>query len=81
MVHSAISVSDWWKMLCTQRGTPARTEEEITLSAYIAWHLWKERNRRVFDDKDLTPRAMVNMIRDDVTLLSEALRPTHTAEG
>lgn len=80
-VSSASSVSDWWKMLCTQRGAPARTEEEITLSAYIAWHLWKERNRRVFEDKDLTPRALVNMIRDDVTLLSEALRPTHTAEG
>ncbi|KAM3372699.1 hypothetical protein ACQJBY_019531 [Aegilops geniculata] len=80
-VSSASSVSDWWKLLCTQRGAPARTEEEITLSAYIAWHLWKERNRRVFEDKDLTPRALVNMIRDDVTLLSEALRPTPTAEG
>uniref|UniRef100_A0A453BYJ9 Reverse transcriptase domain-containing protein n=1 Tax=Aegilops tauschii subsp. strangulata TaxID=200361 RepID=A0A453BYJ9_AEGTS len=77
---STTSVSEWWRIFCTHSGATARIEADLTLAAYIAWHLWKERNRRVFEDKELTPRAVVNLISDDIKLLNEALNPSTTAE-
>ena len=58
VVHSAISVSDWWKRLYLHRGAQSKVAKETSLSAYIAWHLWKERNRRVFENAKMTPRAL-----------------------
>jgi hypothetical protein len=46
--------------------------QEITLAAYIAWHLWKERNRRVFEQKELTPIMLSAMINEDVLLFHAA---------
>ena len=80
-VSSASSVSDWWKRLYMHRGAQSKAAEETSLSAYIAWHLWKERNRRVFENAEMTPRALVNLIQEDFKMLNEAFRPSIQVAG
>lgn len=81
VMHSANSVSDWWKRLYMHIGAPSKAAEETSLVAYIAWHLWKERNRRVFENVELTSRALVNLIQDDFKMLNEAFRPSTQVAG
>jgi hypothetical protein len=44
-----------------------QTKKEITtLSVYVLWHLWKERNRRIFENKICTPEGLLVQIKADV---------------
>lgn len=63
-------------VLSIVRETREKTKEEITLGAYIVWNLWKERNRRVFEHKELTTLALTRLIRDDIRCFNEATRGT-----
>lgn len=38
----------------------------IIMSAYVVWHLWKERNRRGFDKKEASSDEAVSLIRADL---------------
>jgi hypothetical protein len=33
---------------------------------YTAWNIWKERCRRVFENKATIPTQLINIIKDDV---------------
>jgi hypothetical protein len=33
---------------------------------YMAWNIWKERCRHVFDNKAMTPAQLMSIIREDV---------------
>ena len=46
IASSASSITYWSRRLCSGRGPKNKVQEDITLAAYIAGHLWKERNRR-----------------------------------
>lgn len=74
VASSAASIEEWWSRLCTGGGTKEENREEITRAAYIAWHIWKERNRRVFEQKELTPIALAGLIRDEINVYDEATR-------
>lgn len=69
---SASSIGDWWRRLCAAPGRRDMVHQEITLAAYIAWHLWKERNRRVFEQKEATAIMLSAMIKEDVFLFHAA---------
>ena len=45
---------------------------QITSAAYVAWNLWKERNRRTFEGKRCSPETVAAMARDDIVLFKEA---------
>ena len=69
---TASSIEDWWTRLCAAPGGRGRVHEGITWAAYIAWNLWKERNRRVFEQKELTAIGVSTLINDDVSLYRAA---------
>jgi hypothetical protein len=33
---------------------------------YTSWNIWKERCKRVFENKVTTPTQLINIIKDDV---------------
>ena len=72
IASSASSITDWWRELCSERGPTNTVQEDITLAAYIAWHLWNERNRRIFQQKELTVFMLADLINDNVKLYKEA---------
>jgi hypothetical protein len=74
VADEAQSVDEWWMRLCSARGPKERVREEMTLAVYIVWNLWKERNRRVFEHKELTVPTLAGIIRDDVRCFTEATR-------
>ncbi|KAF8653131.1 hypothetical protein HU200_062575 [Digitaria exilis] len=42
----------------------SQTEQIII---YIAWNIWKERCRRVFDNKEMMVSQLVILIRQDIS--------------
>lgn len=52
---------------------PKPEKDELRcMAAYGAWHLWNERNRRVFQQKELNPTMLMKLIMEDYGLLKEA---------
>ncbi|KQJ92154.1 hypothetical protein BRADI_4g41948v3 [Brachypodium distachyon] len=49
-----------------------RNAELRCMAAYGAWHLWNERNRRIFQQKEINPSMLLQLIIDDYGLLKEA---------
>ena len=62
---SCQSVKEWWRRLCTE-GRRAARKEEIGVGVYVAWHLWKERNWRIFQGLSLSANGILQLIRDDL---------------
>lgn len=77
VASSAPSIADWWSRLCSGDGAKDKTKEEITLAAYTVWNVWKERNRRIFEQKALTAMALAGLIRDEVKTFYEANKVIH----
>jgi hypothetical protein len=46
----------------------------LSTAAYIVWNLWNESNRRIFQDKTLSPKEVPGRIRDDIAQLRLAFR-------
>ena len=80
LASSTTSIGEWWSRLCTCDGTKDKNRDEITLAAYIVWNLWKERNRRVFEQKELTPTALAGLIREDVKIFYKATKAAGTGD-
>jgi hypothetical protein len=57
------SVSGWWKKIRRFRKNKA-TRDLVTVAVYGMWHLWKERNRRIFENVNLNPLDLAFQIRD-----------------
>ncbi|RCV40507.1 hypothetical protein SETIT_9G059800v2 [Setaria italica] len=46
-------------------------KQQRSMAAYLvvtAWNIWKKRNRRIFEQKALTPPQILQMIQDDIKL-------------
>ena len=66
---SSSSTKEWWRKVCGQP-TKEMKKTVSSFAAYTAWHLWNERNRRVFQEKYCTTDGVLQLIRDDVSLTS-----------
>jgi hypothetical protein len=58
-------------------GAAARVQKVV----YTTWNLWKERCRRVFDNKGLTAMDLQGLIVHDVAQWCAAWRCTAMADG
>ena len=45
------------------------SKDELVVVIYGAWHLWKERCRRVFQNSSMSERQLLEMLKDDLFLL------------
>jgi preprotein translocase subunit SecA len=66
-------VKDWWTHLNTAQGhTTAAAQKRAQIVVYKAWNLWKERCRRVFDNKATDVQLLLASIQDDIQSLHMA---------
>lgn len=67
----AASINNWWDrtFLLNRKGPLVN---ECTAAIYVAWNLWNERNRRIFEQERCTAAGLCSLIRDELGLLKEA---------
>lgn len=68
------SIMTWWCKLNEGVLPKELRQTEVTLAVYMVWHLWNDRNHRVFEDKRALPQVIVQMVKDDSGHLDEAFR-------
>ena len=74
-------VSVWWSKHCSSPRTKLAIDDRLMVSAYIAWNPWKDRNRRVFEQKEKTTSSPASLISDEVDMVVEATRKVFGAES
>jgi len=40
----------------------------ISLTVLVVWEIWKERNRRIFDHKEMATSSLLTKIKEEVSL-------------
>nr|TKV90794.1 hypothetical protein SEVIR_9G052300v2 [Setaria viridis] len=63
MVHHVM----WWETNMQAFNTKQKRSLAAILM-YTAWHLWKERNRRIFQNQAMRPDQLLGLIQSDVLL-------------
>lgn len=61
------SLHAWWEHLVTTQ-TARRRPGAFTLFMVVAWHLWKERNARLFDQRSATTQVIIDRIKLEASL-------------
>jgi hypothetical protein len=56
---------DWWQKELAQLSKKAR-RLKAAMMIYCAWNIWKEGNRRVFDQKNSTPAEVTQEIKIEI---------------
>ena len=61
----SLEIIDWWEKELAY--LPAKKRRlKAALLMYCAWNIWKERNRRVFDQVQKTPAEVMQEIKAEV---------------
>jgi hypothetical protein len=68
LAGSAISTREWWHEIQTRCIGPGK-KVSISTAAYVVWNVWNERNRRIFQDKRLSPKEVAGRVREDISQL------------
>ena len=68
IANTASTVWEWWGKI--SRGKEDDQKKKcVVASAYVIWHVWKERGRCIFQDEAMTATAVASLIRADLELL------------
>jgi hypothetical protein len=62
------TINGWWKKMSRFRKSKMR-RQQAAAAGYVAWHLWKERSRRIFEDVSCDPDSLLHLIRADLSSL------------
>jgi hypothetical protein len=65
------SILGWWKKIARFRKSKSR-REHAAVAVYALWHIWKERNRRIFENISSKPEDLIFQIRDALANLKAA---------
>ena len=69
--QNGILIIDWWQKELAQM--PKKTRKtKAAMMMYCAWNLWKESNRRVFDQIAKTPTEVLQEIKLEMSTRSLA---------
>ncbi|PNT77156.1 hypothetical protein BRADI_1g58566v3 [Brachypodium distachyon] len=55
---SRTSIKAWWNKLSGVPKKNTAAQKDITVAAYVAWNIWKERKRNFFENKSLPPLSL-----------------------
>ena len=69
--HRNGRLKKWWKRV-TARIPGEDSSRKTTTAVYTTWNIWKERNRRGFDNKASTVQQVCDRIKEDLELLQQA---------
>ena len=61
------NIREWWAKIIKTQGQ-GNEEQRASLITYTAWNLWKERCRRVFDNKARTTQELLRDINNDIQM-------------
>ena len=61
-------LSDWWQNTRTAIPKPFKRSFD-SLILLVSWKVWKERNRRTFDNNTRTPSQLYTLILEEVDAL------------
>ncbi|WVZ55170.1 hypothetical protein U9M48_005869 [Paspalum notatum var. saurae] len=65
------SIEDWWTTALQNK--PKDKKRTIAgILMYIAWNIWKERNRRIFNNKQASPSVVFNLPKEEMDLRKSA---------
>ncbi|CAL5041844.1 unnamed protein product [Urochloa decumbens] len=64
------SINAWWRSIAPFALANA---DALQTAIYTIWNIWKERCRRVFENKSLTSTQLVDIIQQDVAAYKMAL--------
>jgi hypothetical protein len=68
-----VSMEGWWNDAMLNISGKVKIRR-ANIMIYSAWHIWKERNRRIFENKSVHPRRILQMIKDELELRASACR-------
>ncbi|KAF8723502.1 hypothetical protein HU200_021449 [Digitaria exilis] len=69
-LHDVHRLNSWWEVMLTNGTAPHA--DHIQVLIYTAWNLWKERCRRVFDNKAMVPSDLAAIISHDIATYKQA---------
>ncbi|KAJ1263516.1 hypothetical protein BS78_09G191200 [Paspalum vaginatum] len=52
------SLEDWWLAIC-----PDQKRTTSAFLMYTSWNIWKERNRRIFDESPSSPAQVLSQTK------------------
>ena len=67
-----LSTINEWLLLCRTRSPTEKRKGVQSLILLASWEIWLERNRRVFQRKELSVDLLVRRIRDEAVLWNVA---------
>jgi hypothetical protein len=68
---AGVQLMDWWEKALSQLPKKIR-KLKASVMIYGAWNIWKARNRRVFDQKVLTPVDVLHEVQMEMKCRSLA---------
>ena len=70
------SLHNYWRR-CRRKVDKNQRRRIDGIIIYFWWNIWKERNRRTFQQKSLSPRQVASLCKDDISQFSLATSPIH----
>ncbi len=61
--HQTSTVSEWWEATANTKDAPKKALRTLTL--LVAWEIWNERNRRTFQQKELSMGSLLAKIKEE----------------
>lgn len=71
MAMTSTTVAGWWEKVRRGRMDENR-KQDVSVSAYIVWHVWKERGRRIFQNLVMTASSVSVLVKNDIQLVAQA---------
>jgi hypothetical protein len=63
-------VSEWWEATANLKEVPKKALRTLTL--LVNWEIWNERNRRIFQHKELSTGSLLAKIKEEAKTWSRA---------
>jgi len=63
---STYSVNEWWHFMGKLRNVPKRAIKSLLL--LVNWEIWKERNSRIFDRREVSTLTLLGKIKEEARM-------------